>query len=659
MRILFLATNVRTHHPCEMYPIGVGALSAYFKQKGHEVRCFTATRVSQFRGLERVLQEFQPQFVGYSVISCQSPNIPIFAAMVKRWNPDVPFVCGGAYPSMASEQVLAIRDVDAVCIGDGEFSLEELLDGLERGEWNTSIDGFWFKAPDGSIIRNELRPFIQDLDSLPYVDRECVDFQHILDDNTGVLWMLASRGCQWDCTFCGISRLKKRGKGRYTRNRSVDHVLGELREIMGRFRFKVIIFRDDTFTWNRGWTLEFMEKYAREFTYPLAIFSRSDCLDEEVVAAMKRANCQSVWMGFESGNDYLRNTLIRKQIDKEQFIETCDLLNRYDVRPIVLNIVGLPYETPEMFQETIEVNRRIHANHPFFSLGSGTGPKVFAFEPFPGTQLYDLCEQNGWVRMERLKPGFRAHMDTHVDIPTFPKEQVRKQFRRFRYNVYKGNQNLYALFYLLYDSVLGEMLLEIVSSRLLRHGINLILGAQKNIPDVPSMEMHDGSDDELSVTVTRSIPAPAADVWREMVRPGHLNDCHPFCASNVPERWPGVGSRDEVRFHNGKVLYRNFLTWDEGSGYLVTVTDEADSEVADVSFSVSPADGNGHSTMSISVSPRFNSVVPPFVRRALWELGMRQLNAYYFSCVLKGFEYHISTGHSVRPNQFGWHPQYS
>jgi radical SAM superfamily enzyme YgiQ (UPF0313 family) len=476
MKILLAQTNINTYHPCALYPLGPGALSAFLKLEGHEVRGWIAHKTSMFPTFEAMLREFQPDVVGYSVITPQSPNIPVLADMVKRWNPKVPFICGGAHPSLAPEEVLAVPGVDAVCIGDGEHSTKEYLDSLAAGKVDTSIKGYWFKQPDGTIIRNELRPFIQDLDSLPFVDPDIVDHQAIMDENTGILWTLASRGCKWGCTFCAVPLLKSTGTGTYTRNRGVDHVIRELKGLKERFRFEIIIFRDDTFTWDRDWTLEFCEKYEREMgAFPFAMFSRSDCLDEELIKALAKAGCDACWIGLEAGNEHIRNDVIRKGIDAERFVEVCDLLNQNGIKPVVLNMVASPYETPEMFKETIEINRRVHAKYPMFSLGSGTGPKVFIFEPYPGTHLYELCQKNGWLREERLKVGFRTHVDTYVDIPTFPPDRAEHELRRFRYNVYKGTHPLISLFYLVYDSKTGETLREALPKTIFQGGINFFL----------------------------------------------------------------------------------------------------------------------------------------------------------------------------------------
>lgn len=464
MKILFIGTNIRTYHPFEIFPMGIGALSAFMKQRGHSVEVFTAFKMSEFGKLDKVLRRFQPDLVGYSVISCQSPYIPDLTARVKRWNPSVPVICGGAHPTLAPEEVLSHPGVDAVCISDGEYALEEYVNALDSGTLDYDIRGIWFKKPDGTLVENELREFIQDLDELPFLDRSCVDYQNILNYNGGMLWVLASRGCAWTCTFCSIAKLKDLGKGEYMRNRSVDHVIEELRELFRNYRFRVVVFRDDTFTWDREWALEFLDRYAEEFAFPFSCFSRADCLDEELAKALKRAGCHSVWLGYESGNEYIRNEIIKKEIGTEEFVDVCDTLNRNGVMPIVLNMVGVPHETREAFADTIEVNRRIHKDYPIFALTSGlSGPKIFTFEPLPGTPLHDMCSENQWVHA--IDRGFRAHVDSYVAIPTFPAKDVLREYRRFRYNIYKDDHRLLANFYRLYDSGPGDFLRRNLPSR--------------------------------------------------------------------------------------------------------------------------------------------------------------------------------------------------
>lgn len=478
MKVLFLSTNVNTYHTnCELFPIAAGTLAAYLKQFGHEVRAFTAVTTAEFAKLPQLLREFKPDVVGYSVITCQEPYIRPLSRIVKEWDPRVPFLCGGAHPALAPAEVLALPDVDIVCVGDAEISLKEYLEGLARGERSTAIPGFWFKQPDGSVVRNKSRPFFQDLDSLPFMDRDIVDFRKVLKSNTGVLWMLASRGCKWKCSFCSVPRIRELAEGEYLRLRSVDHVLAEIRECARKYEFNIIAFRDDTFTWNREWTLEFCAKYAREFSrWPVMCLTRVDALDEEIVEAMAKANFKDVWVGYESGNDHIRNDVINKEVQTEQFLAACDMLGRRGIRICTLNIVGSPEETPEMFQQTIAANRAVYAKYPVFAIGGGSAPKVFIYDPCPGNPLYELCQRNGWLREDRRGEGFRVNVDSCVDIPTFPKERVLREYRRFRYNVYKGHHDAIALFYLFYDSAFADLLRTLLPTKAIYAGLKLLLG---------------------------------------------------------------------------------------------------------------------------------------------------------------------------------------
>jgi hypothetical protein len=164
---------------------------------------------------------------------------------------------------------------------------------------------------------------------------------------------------------------------------------------------------------------------------------------------------------------------------------------------------------------------------------------------------------------------------------------------------------------------------------------------------------------ELTFEVRRPIAASAADLWREMERPGHLVDVHPFCARNVPERWPGEGSRDAVHFHNGRVLWRNFTTWEAERGYTVVVTDARDKRLIVAWFGIDPGPDPSRCEMVIRVTDLNPLGLPRALRPLAWRAWQRPLLAYYFGAVLKGFEYRLTTGGRVRPNQFGRHPQYS
>ena len=128
------------------------------------------------------------------------------------------------------------------------------------------------------------------------------------------------------------------------------------------------------------------------------------------------------------------------------------------ITPMISNIVGLPHETPEMFKDTIAINKIIHKDMVVFSPTCGACPKIWVFTPWPGSELYNMCQKEGWLEE---KAGVRkVYRESTLEMPTFPAEEINRQYRRFRYNVYKDNFPLHALLYLVYDSSTFQSLFE-------------------------------------------------------------------------------------------------------------------------------------------------------------------------------------------------------
>lgn len=158
--------------------------------------------------------------------------------------------------------------------------------------------------------------------------------------------------------------------------------------------------------------------------------------------------------------------------------------------------------------------------------------------------------------------------------------------------------------------------------------------------------------------VTRSleIAAPADAVWGLIATPGHLAECHPFCAANPVDVWPGVGSRDHIEYYGGRVITRSFVDWIDGAGYDIEITD-ANGSVADVTWRLS-GDGTG-SVLTIEITPRMLDEIPATLRWAQNMALLRPMLSRYLRCVLAGIEWRLTTGRSVRRNQFGAHLWFS
>lgn len=159
----------------------------------------------------------------------------------------------------------------------------------------------------------------------------------------------------------------------------------------------------------------------------------------------------------------------------------------------------------------------------------------------------------------------------------------------------------------------------------------------------------------MPLTRTQPIARPTGAVWQVISSPGYLEQVHPFVAANPVHSWPGVGARDTIEYHNGRVVERRFTAWHHGDGYDLEVTD-ANGPAASVSWRLTPAGGG--SRLAIALTPRMVDRVPAAVRPAALA-AVRVMMRRYLKSVLAGVAWRVTTGEPVRRNQFGAHPWFS
>lgn len=190
----------------------------------------------------------------------------------------IPIVFGGIHPTCVPEEVIKNDFVDFVIRGEGEYALLDLVNSLDSGGFNYEIKSVWFKK-NGEIIRNPLHPLIQDLDKLPFPDKELFCRE---DSNfkTGHL-LMTGRGCFYRCTFCMNNFLKSLYPGeRYVRRRSVDNVILELEIVKNKYSISQIEICDDLFCYDKKWLKEFSKKYSDKINIPFHIFAHPQEIDE-------------------------------------------------------------------------------------------------------------------------------------------------------------------------------------------------------------------------------------------------------------------------------------------------------------------------------------------------------------------------------------------
>jgi len=361
--------------------IGVSYLSAVLKQHDHQCDVFIEGEEKDLIG---TLKRYNPDIIAFlATIGVHNWVLKISKELKKHFN--VKILVGGPHTTFFPE-FIQNPNIDIICIGEGEYAMLELADKIKKKEDITKIKNLWVKEGN-NIFKNELRPLIQNLDELPFADREIYYKYKILRDHATKMFV-TGRGCPYNCTYCfNPSYLKLYKRQKIVRYRNAEKIIQEIKDFKEKYPLKVVSFNQDTFTLNKPWVLDFLKRYEEEVGLPFICSVRVDSMDEEIIIHMKKANCVTVMFGIESGSEKLRNGLLKKAITNKQILETARLLRKYGIKFRTQNMIGLPTETVEDAFDTIKINALIKTDFPWCSI----------FQPYPRTEIESYTRELGLI----------------------------------------------------------------------------------------------------------------------------------------------------------------------------------------------------------------------------------------------------------------------
>lgn len=434
MKAFFVYLDIKNTQPVG-YQVGLGYVCAMVKLRGHQTRYFSPQAIAEIDGLIQEIKNDRPDVIAFSVVSTQFKYAKRIAKQVKEfYNPKI--VCGGMHPTISPEAIEESKHIDAFVRGEGEYPLSEFMECCERGADYRHIDNFWFREK-GALIQNKMRPLIQDLDVLPFPDRESFDFQQTLD-KIGFCSFVFSRGCPFDCTYCCNSVFNELYGVNSVRFRSVAKALEEIDRVLSRYHVKCLNFDDDNFTLNKEWFFNFVDAYKRLTKKKFFCNARVGTCTFDMLKALKEANCTGLLIGVESGDEEYRRTYLNRPMTNHQIRETFDMAHKAGLKTYSFNIVGFPYETPRNFEKTIELNAQIHPNTPFLVI----------FYPYPKTHLRKICEKDNLLVAPDLEDLVDRERDEPVvRCPEFSKDAIMFYYKNFRYLVLKKVSMVQAVLY--------------------------------------------------------------------------------------------------------------------------------------------------------------------------------------------------------------------
>jgi len=460
MKILLIYPNV-VESPKDL-SLGLGIISSMLKKQGHQVDLIDNTFGITKKEIINKTKRFSPDLVAVTAATNDLYKAIEICELIKKVK-QVPIVCGGYHATVAPEDIIKKKCFDIVAIGEAEHSFLELIKSIENKKINYKIKNLWIKK-DSKIIKNKIGNLNQDLDNLPFADREIFNYQKYIDSNRGLATFISSRGCPFQCTYC-INKVlleKYKGKGQYLRFRSINNILKEIKQVVTKYKVKEIEFYDDTFTLDKERLKEFCKKYPKEINLPFYVNGRVNSLTKEDLKLLKKAGCIRIAIGIESGNPYIRNTILKRNQTDEQIINTFKWAKESGIKTYSFNMIGVPYENKKNIEETIKLNRKTKPDYVGVSI----------FNAFKGTELYDLCLKNNWLINIYPTSYFQS---TNVKHPNFTIKQLKKIRDRFGFEVYKNTNKKRAYIDLIDKKIIKIPFYAKIRSTLIEKGAKIFI----------------------------------------------------------------------------------------------------------------------------------------------------------------------------------------
>jgi magnesium-protoporphyrin IX monomethyl ester (oxidative) cyclase len=399
-------------------PLGLANIAAYVEREGYDVticdalaegfktvrrgKNYIRVGLSEKSIIERI-DYYKPNIVGISAMfTAFAPDSHKLAKIIKEVSPKTLVVFGGAHASVLPQGVLADKNVDLVVIGEGEETLLEIVRKFEKKKSLDNILGIAVRGKRGKIFVNNPRPFIKDLDSLPFPARHLLPMDLYLISSKEVeeasyvmrfpfTDMVSSRGCPNNCIYCAVPKIW----GRTWRPFSAERVLKEMEFLVKRYGVREIHFLDDNISVSKARLEQICEgiierKLDIKWTTPngIAIWS----LDKPLLKKMKKSGCYRLTFGIESGHPETQK-FIRKNLDLEKAKKVMEIASDLGLWTFSTYIIGFPYETKEAMDQTFDYAINSYSDFVGFIL----------LMPFPGTDVTKIMVNEGLIKEADFK----------------------------------------------------------------------------------------------------------------------------------------------------------------------------------------------------------------------------------------------------------------
>jgi radical SAM superfamily enzyme YgiQ (UPF0313 family) len=363
-------------------PLGLAYISSILKKN------FIETKIIDLNienlDLRKYFSENMPDVIGISSVVTNANQALQISKQAKSILPESFVVMGGPYVSIMKKNLLIRhREVDAVIVGEGEYSFHALIKNFVNKKFN-SISGLIFKEKNEIKTNRQSAPIFS-LDKIPFPAREELKMR-LYRENAGVIF--TSRGCPQQCIFCSRPVFGKKWRGH-----SPNYVLKEIRELKNNYGINVVSVLDDNFTFNIKRAEKILDKIiAKKWNLQIYFWNglRADHITKNFATKLKSAGCVAINFGVESVDPNVLS-FIRKGVKFSQIKKAIKITKNAGIHANAFLMIGNPGDKPQTADKIINTIKKVHFDSVHLSMAT----------PIPGTPFWNWVQRNGkWLNFD-------------------------------------------------------------------------------------------------------------------------------------------------------------------------------------------------------------------------------------------------------------------
>lgn len=408
-------------------PLGLCYLGTVLDKANHKVKIIDCD-IEEF-DIPKLMEEIKirnPDVVGVTASTPIFESAKKIIKQVKELNKNITTILGGFHITALPVQSMEDSQADIGIFGEGETTIVELVDYLEKKKDLKEVKGILYRK-EGQIIKNPSRELIKDLDSIPFPARRLLNYKKYVwsvpkKGLEPVTSITTQRGCPFNCIFCGVKTIFPG-----VRYRSIENILEEIEYIVNELGINHIMIQDDTLTLSKDKMIKFCnEVKKRNLKFTWEGYTRANLITKELLELMKESGLIRLSFGVESGNQKVLDAC-KKEVKLEDYQNAYEWCHELNIETRCSLMLGLPFETKETIKETIKFANSLKCYQAYINITT----------PYPGTDLLDLAKQGyGGIRLltEDWK-DYRRYGNAVMEVNDLNKDDLiklqKKAYKKF------------------------------------------------------------------------------------------------------------------------------------------------------------------------------------------------------------------------------------